>query len=357
VLNRPVHEPEALAHRTPRRSPAIERLRSRRRIRKLRGTMTTPIRAVGLLSGGLDSALAAKLLLEQGIDVIGLHLESPTACRSDVRELARELGIPLVVRAKGEEYLRLLRHPRWGYGRNMNPCLDCRLFMFRSAQPCLEEHGARFLFTGEVVGQRPMSQTRDRMALVDRQSGLEGLILRPLSARLLPETEPERRGWVDRSRLLAISGRTRLEQLALAEGYGLRHVQSPGGGCLLTDPQFSERLRGLFADVPEERTTVDDLRLLRLGRVFRVTPALRIVLGRDRDENARLAEFESPERWLVEPLDFAGPSALVCGPRDEESLGHAIDLIASHSRSPLPSNAVRWRGEDGVQSRTLGAAR
>jgi len=318
--------------------------------------MTTRIRAVGLLSGGLDSALAAQLLLEQGIEVIGLHLESPTACRSDVRELARELGIPLVVRAKGEEYVRLLRNPRWGYGRNMNPCLDCRLFMFRMAQPCLEEQGAQFLFTGEVVGQRPMSQTRDRMALVDRESGLAGLILRPLSARLLPETEPERRGWVDRSRLLAISGRARLEQLALAERYGLRNVQSPGGGCLLTDPRFSERVRGLFEDVPAERTTVDDLALLRLGRVFRVSPALRIVIARDREESLRLAAFESPERWLVEPLDFAGPSALVCGPRDEESLGHAIGLIASHSRAPSPENAVQWRTGGGTHNRTLGSA-
>lgn len=314
------------------------------------------IRAVGLLSGGLDSALAAKLLLEQGIEVIGLHLESPTACRSDVRELARELAIPLVVRAKGEEYLRLLRHPRWGYGRNMNPCIDCRLFMFRLARPCMEEHDARFLFTGEVVGQRPMSQTRGALALVDRQSGLEGLILRPLSARLLPETEPERRGWVDRSRLLAISGRTRGGQLALAERHGLRHAQSPGGGCLLTDPSYSARLRGLFEDLPEERTTLDDVALLRLGRVFRVSPSLRIVLGRDRAENLRLAEFESPERWLVEPLGFGGPSALVCGPRDEESLGHAIGLIARHSRSPLPAWTVRWRAGGAVHSRALGDA-
>ena len=318
--------------------------------------MTNRIRAVGLLSGGLDSALAAKLLLEQGIEVIGLHLESPTACRSDVRALAKELGIALEVRAKGEEYLKLLRHPRWGYGRNMNPCLDCRLFMFRLAQPFLEEHEAQFLFTGEVVGQRPMSQMRDRMAIVDRESGLAGWVLRPLSARLLDETEPERRGWVDRSRLLAISGRTRTEQLALAERWGLSHVQSPGGGCLLTDPNFAARLRGLFEDVPEERTTLDDLALLRLGRVFRVHPALRIVIGRDHAENLRLAEFESTERWLVEPLDFAGPSALVCGPRDEESLGHAIELIARHSRSPAPEHAVRWRGAEGVRNRTLGSA-
>jgi tRNA U34 2-thiouridine synthase MnmA/TrmU len=318
--------------------------------------MTTPFRAVGLLSGGLDSALAARLLLDQGIEVVGLHLESPTACRSDVRALAREQGIPLVVREKGEEYLRLLRHPRWGYGRNMNPCLDCRLFMFRLARPVMEEQGASFLFTGEVVGQRPMSQMRDRMSIVDRQSGLAGWILRPLSARLLDETEPEKRGWVDRSRLLAITGRARTEQLALAERYGLRHVQSPGGGCLLTDPRFAERLRGLFADLPEERTTVDDLALLRLGRVFRVSGSLRIVIGRDREENRRLAEFESRERWLVEPLDFPGPSALVCGPRDEESLGHAIELIARHSRAPAPHHAVRWKEADGERSRALGSA-
>src|SRR5262245_47510995 len=318
--------------------------------------MTTRIRALGLLSGGLDSALAARLLLDQGIEVIGLHLESPTACRSDVRALARELGITLVVREKGEEYLRLLRHPRWGYGRNMNPCVDCRLFMFRLAKPCMEEHGAQFLFTGEVMGQRPMSQMRDRMALVDRHSGLAGLILRPLSARLLDETEPERRGWVDRSRLLAISGRARTEQLALAERYGLRHVQSPGGGCLLTDPRFAERLRGLFEDLPEERTTLDDLALLKLGRVFRVSAALRIVIGRDREENLRLKAFESPGRWLVEPLDFAGPSALVCGPRGEESLGAAIDLIARHSRAPSPDHVVWWKEADGERTRALGAA-
>ncbi|HEY2955407.1 MAG TPA: hypothetical protein VGK89_09200 [Candidatus Eisenbacteria bacterium] len=314
------------------------------------------IRALGLLSGGLDSALAAKLLLEQGIEVIGLHLESPLSCRSDVRELARDLGIQLVVRAKGEEYLRLLRHPRWGYGRNMNPCLDCRLFMFQLARPYLEEHGASFLFTGEVVGQRPMSQTRDRMALIERQSGLEGWILRPLSARLLPATEPERRGWVDRARLLAISGRTRTEQLALAERYGIRNVQSPGGGCLLTDPEFSARLRGLFEDLPEERTTVDDIALLRLGRVFRLSPHLRIVLGRDREENRRLKEFETPGHWLVEPCDFPGPSALVCGPRDEAGLAHAIDLIASHTRSPVPEWTVRWSAEGATHTRPLGEA-
>lgn len=308
------------------------------------------IRAVGLLSGGLDSALAARLLLDQGIDVIGVHLESPTACRSDVRELARELGIRLEVRPKGEEYLRLLRHPKYGYGRNMNPCIDCRLFMFELGRPYLEEHGAHFLFTGEVVGQRPMSQTRAALEMIDRKSGLQGWILRPLSARLLPETEPERHGWVDRERLLAIQGRSRIEQLALAERWGLEHVQSPGGGCLLTDPRFSERLRDLFAHVPEERTTMRDMALLRIGRHARIDADLKIVLGRDADENRRLEEFAAAGRVLVRPVGFGGPHALVCGPADERALAHAAQLIARHAKPPPEDAELEW-GVPGAWSR------
>ena len=312
-----------------------------------------PVRAVGLLSGGLDSALAAKLLLEQGIEVIGLHLDSPTACRSDVRELARELGIPLEVRAKGEAYLRLLRQPRWGYGRNMNPCVDCRVFMFQLGRPYLEEFDARFLFSGEVLGQRPMSQTREAMLLIDRASDLQGWILRPLSARLLPETEPERRGWVDRARLLAIRGRGRNEQIALAERWGLKRYQSPGGGCLLTDPLFSRKLRDLFDHRPA--ASVGDVELLRVGRHFRFGPGLTIVLGRRFEENRRLADFEGEDRWLVEPVDFGGPSALVCGARDEVNLARAVTLIARHTKSPRPDFLVRHRHAGGFEYRRLEA--
>jgi hypothetical protein len=306
---------------------------------------------VGLLSGGLDSALAARLLLDQGIDVVGLHLESPTACRSDVREVANDLGIRLVVRPKGEEYLRLLRHPRFGYGRHMNPCLDCRVFMLQLGRPYLDELAARFLFTGEVVGQRPMSQMRSSILRIDRHSGLEGLVLRPLSARLLPETEPERRGWVDRSRLLAIHGRGRTEQLALAERLGLRHYQSPGGGCLLTDARFSARLEDLFDHQADERTTMDDVALLRLGRHVRVDDHAKVVLGRDRDENGRLGTFATGERWLVIPDEFPGPTALVCGPQSAELAAVAANLIARHSRAPEPWWTVRW--DDGGTTRRI----
>jgi len=312
-------------------------------------------RALGLLSGGLDSALAARLLIDQGLEVIGLHLESPTACRSDVREVARALGIRLEVRPKGEEYLRLLRSPRFGYGKNMNPCIDCRVFMFHIAKQCMDEVGAEFVFTGEVVGQRPMSQARNTLTLIDAESGLQNRIVRPLSAKLLPTTEPERQGLVDRERLLSISGRGRETQLALADRLGLAHYESPGGGCLLTDANFSVKLRDLFEHVPEERTTLEDVRLLRLGRHFRVRDDLKIVLGRNREENLQLKAFANTERWLLEPENWNGPNALVCGPRGEDSLQEALVLMARYSRSPEPHHMVHWH-EDGQERRApLGA--
>ena len=266
--------------------------------------------------------------------MLGLHPQSPTACRNPADEVAAELGIPLEVRAKGEEYLRLLRHPRFGYGKNMNPCIDCRSFMFRLGRGYLDEVGARFLFTGEVVGQRPMSQMREAIRLIDRDSDLEGWVVRPLSAQLLPESEPEKRGWVDRSRLLGIMGRGRHDQMALAEHYGLKSFQSPGGGCLLTDAIFSRKLR-------------DSVRSRRRGgyaRGRRRAAARRPALSRrrraqdrartePRGEQSWLPSFANAARWMVEPDDFNGPSALVCGPRDPRALDHAIELIAHcHAR-------------------------
>jgi tRNA-uridine 2-sulfurtransferase len=308
------------------------------------------VRALGLLSGGLDSALAAALLLEQGLDVAGLHFESPVSCRSDVRGLARELGIPLIVRAQGEAFLELLRAPRWGYGRNLNPCLDCRILMLRRAGEVMRETGAAFLFTGEVPGQRPMSQLGGRLRLVERQSGLEGLLLRPLSAKLLPETEPERRGWVDRARLLAIHGRSRRVQLAEAARLGLVHHGSPGGGCLLTEPAYARRLRDLLEHSPAGLDGAE-VELLAVGRHFRCGPGLKIVLGRDATENARLAAFQDGGRWLLEPHDVAGPSALVCGPRDEETLERAAALVTRYARTGTPGGPVRWRTATGDWTR------
>ena len=303
------------------------------------------VRALGLMSGGLDSALAARLLLDQGIEVVGLHLESPTACRSSVRDVADHLGIRLETREKGEAYVKLLQNPRFGYGRNMNPCVDCRIFMFEMAKPVMEEVGAQFLFTGEVMGQRPMSQTRDRFHLIDHEAQLAGWILRPLSALALEETEPERRGWVDRSRLLGIIGRGRDTQLALAARYGLKHFQSPGGGCLLTDPIFSIKLRDLFANAPEDGARLTDIELLRLGRHYRLAPELKIVLGRNAEENARLRAIAGASGAFVEPDGFGGPTALICGRFDERSLAAAARLIADHAPRAGADARIRWLSE------------
>ena len=313
----------------------------------------TPTRALGLLSGGLDSALAARLLIDQGLDVIGLHLESPTACRSDVREVAADLGIPLVTLQKGEAYVELLQRPKFGYGRNMNPCVDCRVFMFQRARPVMEAHGARFLFTGEVMGQRPMSQTRERFHLIDREAGLAGWILRPLSAQALPETEPERLGLVDRSRLLGLVGRTRTAQLELAERLGLKHYQSPGGGCLLTDPIFSVKLRDLFDHAGDERATLNDVALLRVGRHFRIGPGLKIVLGRDAAENETLRGHNGPGRQVLEPLTFSGPTALICGHFDDAIRLEAARLIVQYSRHARPADLLRWKDSGRERTRSL----
>lgn len=313
------------------------------------------VRAVVLLSGGLDSALAAKIVQLEGVEVVGLHLEAPTACRADVRAVAADLGIAVEVREKGEEFLRLLRDPRHGYGRNMNPCVDCRTFMFRRGREYLDELDARFLVTGEVLGQRPMSQTRNAIDLIDKESGMRGLVLRPLSAQLMPPTIAETSGWVRREAMHAISGRGRHTQLALAEGLGVRRFESPGGGCLLTDERFSDKLRDYFAHAPADAMRTDDVALLATGRHVRVTEKLKLVLGRREEENRGLAAWISDARWLVEPEGFHGPSVLMCGPREEHALSHAVEQMIRHVRAPGPHDRVRVRAPQGDEIRSLAA--
>ncbi len=311
-----------------------------------------PIRAVGLISGGLDSMLAVRLVQELGVEVLGLHLRMPTACCTRMDEVAARLGIPLEVRPMGDDYLRLLRRPRFGYGRNLNPCVDCRIFMFRMARDYMEEVAARFLCTGEVLGQRPMSQMRRALATIERQAGLEGRVLRPLSARHLPPTEPERRGWVDRSRLLAIEGRGRREQLELARRYGFHEYSSPAGGCLLTDAGFSSRLRDLFGHVPEEALTQEDVLLLRVGRHFRLGPNLKLIVGRSAEENRQLFGFLREGRACVEAaLPWKGPSVLVCGPLEPVGFGAALRLMVRFSKQVPPgAQATVWRSRTAAQA-------
>ena len=298
-----------------------------------------------LLSGGLDSTLAGRILLDLGVEIEALNFTSPF-CRctpksfgcSAARAAAERLGIPVRMVAKGEEYLELVKRPKHGRGSGMNPCLDCRIHAFRKAKEHMTEIDADFIVTGEVLGQRPMSQHRDAICLIERESGLEGRIVRPLSAKLLPPSIPEQEGKVDRDQLLALQGRSRKAQIMIAEERNIRDYPCPAGGCLLTDPEFSERMRDLLAYEPE--FDLDDARLLSVGRHFRLPGESKCVIGRNEQENARLGcPMHLPHTILV-PMNIPGPTALLLGTAENPDIEHAARLIAHYLREKVASVVV-----------------
>lgn len=282
------------------------------------------------MSGGLDSILAVHLVLGQGVDVTGLHFTSffsPVDAESEgspVTLTARQVGIPVIFRPRGDDFLDIIRNPRYGHGKNLNPCVDCRIYSFVKAKEVMEEIGASFIVTGEVVGQRPMSQRRNTIRLIEKQAGCDGIILRPLSAKLLPPSFPEQAGIVDREQLLDVAGRGRKVQLRLADELGLTGYSQPAGGCLLTDKGFSNRLGDLLDDMKD--LSPEDLQLLGVGRHIRLRPGLKIVVGRRQAENERLRELESAG-ILFEPVGFPGPTALAMGrpdPQEENLIGSVL---------------------------------
>ena len=299
-------------------------------------------KCVALISGGLDSALAARVMLEQGIKVSGLYLSLSWGCCDKQKAVAaaQQLSVPLMVLSVGEAYLEVIRKPKYGYGAGMNPCVDCRIYMFRLAKCYMEEIGAGFVVTGEVLGQRPMSQRRRPLDLIEAESGLEGLLLRPLSAHLLDPTLPELLGVVDRSRLLRVSGRSRHEQLVLAREWGMTEYSQAAGGCQLTDEHFAKKAKDLFAH--EERPTTKDMELLTLGRHFRLGPMTKVIIGRNELENL-LLEGHAQEGYACLRPRFAGPTALVVGPWSEEVRDPAVSLIVQHTKEEkLPEGALEF---------------
>jgi hypothetical protein len=275
-------------------------------------------KAIALLSGGLDSTLAVRVMLEQDIDIVALNFtsvfctctSSKSACKSEAARVAEEFDIPIKVLYKGLDYIEIVRKPRFGYGKGINPCVDCRIYMYGLAKKYMEEIGASFIFTGEVLGQRPMSQRRDVFKVVEKESGLEGLILRPLCAKHLEPTIPEQRGIVDRERLLDFAGRSRRPQIDLAESFDIQNYPCPSGGCLLTDRIFSRKVKDLLEY--KDKIVTKDLQMLKSGRHFRNADGVKIVVGRDEADNIRLKSLRQKGDALVEPVDFGGPVAVAC---------------------------------------------
>jgi len=285
--------------------------------------------AIALISGGLDSLLAAKVIKDQGINVTGLHFEHgySTADYGKAFKVPEQIGVQVEIIDIRQEFLEILSNPAHGFGKSANPCIDCHAFMLKKAGKEMTARKAEFIVTGEVLGQRPMSQTLPALKLIEKESGLSDRLLRPLSAKLLPETLPERTGWVDRTKLFDFRGRTRHGQIELAVRSGIEIYPQPAGGCLLTDENIGRRVRDILK---HRRITVEDAELVRLGRHFRVAENVKVIVGRNLAENESLAAHKTG-RVFLDTDSHKGPSALIEGNADGAALQTAGQLIARFS--------------------------
>lgn len=322
------------------------------------------IRAIGLLSGGLDSTLAARVLLEQGIEVVGINYstgfcmndhrralarpgEDPKRMRNEGLRAGADLGIPIEVLDAGEAYLRMVLNPKHGYGKRANPCIDCRIFMIHGAAEYMREHGGHFVFTGEVLGQRPMSQHLQALKMIEKECGIAGYLVRPLSAKHLSPTLPERLGWIDREKLLGITGRSRKEQMAYSAERGITDYPQPSGGCcFLADENFAKRFHDKRLHSKAEEIQREELILLKVGRHFRLAPRVKIIVARDEAENQFLSRYVSTG-WRFEALDCGSPITLVEGDPDEPTRQLIASITARYSdRRTEPLVEVTARRED-----------
>lgn len=294
---------------------------------------TRQVKSLGLCSGGLDSMLAALILKDQGIDVTWISFETPFFDADPAKKASQQTGIPLIVKDITDDYMEMMKAPKAGFGKNMNPCMDCHTLMFAKAGAMMAQIGADFLFSGEVVGQRPKSQTKSALRYVEKNCGFDGFILRPLSAGILPETIAEQKGLVDRSRLLSISGRSRKPQAALAKKYGITEYPSPAGGCLLTDKGYSQRLRDLlYVQKTEDKI---QLHLLKHGRHFRLDGRSKLVVGRNKAENKRIMDLYDPNTHTrLRCTHLPGPDALAFGQTNEAALKLAATITAGYTKAP-----------------------
>ena len=321
-------------------------------------------RALGLMSGGLDSTLAARIIQGQGVEVLGLHFSTGFCVadrhrlvgdpkktkpyRNDALHAGAQLRVPVEIIDVKDQYLgKVVLNPKHGYGSGMNPCIDCRIFMLQRAREIMRERNYQFVFTGEVLGQRPMSQRRPPMNAIEKDSGLGGLLVRPLSAKLLPPSEPERRGWLDREHLYDIVGRSRSRQMQLAEEFGIVDYAQPAGGCcFLPDKNYARKLRDLLAYNGHD-VDPDDMMLLKLGRHFRLSDDVKIIVGRHEAENQFLERFQQ-QRGRVWVEKFSSPLTLIEGQPSAAELELACCITARYSAGRRQTRVpVLWNlGDD-----------
>jgi tRNA U34 2-thiouridine synthase MnmA/TrmU len=316
-------------------------------------------KAIVLFSGGLDSMLAARLMMELGVEVVcvNYYIEfavcggGPTAAI----KAAEMLGAPLKVFDITAEYLEVFKNPKHGYGANINPCIDCKIFMLKKARAYMDEVGASFLVTGEVLGERPMSQRRDALNIIEKQAGVRALVLRPLTAKNLPPTIPETEGLVDREKLLDIRGRGRKPQMELAAKFGIKEYPQPSGGCLLTDPGFTKRVRDLMA---HGDLTLESLRLLKVGRHFRLSDKAKLVIGRDKKENEELQKLIRDGDISFRLMDHQGPFSILRGDSDDDMVRYAAGVVAQHTkfRNERALRMFAWRAGSDMRRELVVAA-
>lgn len=293
-------------------------------------------KAIALISGGLDSLLAAKVIMEQGIDVVGVCFMIQFAAKDSqdfkkrVESSARKIDIPVRFVDISQDFLKILHKPKHGFGGNINPCIDCKILMLEKAKEMMKKEKASFVVTGEVLGERPMSQNKRSLGVIKEDSGLEGFLLRPLSAKRLVPTVVEEEGIVDREQLLDIEGRSRVRQIKLAEDYGITEYFTPAGGCLLTDPIFSNKIKELMK---HEDISLKRIELLKYGRHFRADEKTKILIGRNESENSILQGLKQEKDTLLRLYDAAGPYALVKGNNTKEHIKLAGSIAASYSKS------------------------
>jgi tRNA-specific 2-thiouridylase len=298
------------------------------------------MKAIALFSGGLDSTLAMKLIIDQGIEVLALNVNTGFGSTKDrlehMQSMCDQVGAELKVIDIQNEFLQdVLFDPKHGYGKNFNPCIDCHAKMFEVAKRMMESEGASFLVSGEVMGQRPMSQNKDALKTVLNESNCDGILLRPMSAKALAPTIPEIEGWVDREKLEGIVGRGRERQMEMVKEIGLENFESPGGGCLLTDENFSKKMVDF---IKYDRFEVRDIPVMKFGRHFRLSDGAKLVIGRDRDENHHLQNIDNDKYYHIKTVGIPGPHALLSKNASFEDKEIAAKAVLTYCKTEIENN-------------------